>query len=79
MDEDEGLDGEAANCCCNCRFYAELIEGQNGECRRHAPVPITTRRGGRSDDYLRWQTVGDGEWCGDFEMHPHKEKMRWQD
>jgi len=46
--------------CARCRWfvYGNFPCSRNGACRRHAPVPVQT---------ARWPTVGEDDWCGDFE------------
>ncbi len=80
-DQDDGLDGDDANSCGRCRFFRETEAGTSGECRKYAPQPMRMRFGPRrspNDDYAaEWPTVAVVDWCGDFEVHPHKAGDSW--
>ena len=80
-EEDDGLDGDTSKTCARCRFFRELMIGVSGECRRLAPQPCRFRPGPHlkpEDDYKpEWPSVHVGDWCGEFEEHPHKAGDAW--
>ena len=80
-DDDDGLDSDESKTCQRCRFFREIMIDQDGECRKYAPQPLRMRppprRGQIDNNSAEWPTVGVGDWCGDFEEHPHKCRRSW--
>jgi hypothetical protein len=81
-DDDDGLDGDTSKTCERCRFFREIVLGEDGECRRFAPQPNRMRFGprrGPNDEYHpEWPTVHIGDWCGEFEENPLKVSDSWE-
>jgi hypothetical protein len=70
--ERHGLDGDIEKQCEQCRYFAPQGDGEQGECRRHAPAPHGIRHRSQMDDDTLgveswWPTVSSGDWCGEFE------------
>jgi hypothetical protein len=56
--------GEA---CSNCRFWLSHEEpgpDADGECRRYAPRPGSTK--------MSWPRTKEADWCGEYEPRRHK-------
>lgn len=62
------MNGDIQATCLTCRFFARATDDSElGECRRHAPSPITFE-----DAELRvvdalWPQVLIEEWCGEWQ------------
>lgn len=54
--------------CSNCRFWAELGDGDHGQCRRYAPHAFSAREG-RALPIAFPVTTEDG-WRGEFMPRP---------
>ncbi len=51
--------------CVNCAFYESHAE-HFGVCRKYAPHPHMPHGGMERFADIRWPTVRDKEWCGEF-------------
>lgn len=48
--------------CSNCRAFAAL----EGQCRRHAPIPVPTPGQGGILTYGVWPATNKDNWCGEW-------------
>lgn len=74
----EQFDASGGPRCEVCRFAGEGQPKQNRECRRHAPIAENIQPNFDPPHYRswkpRWPTMLATDWCGDFELAPHKVK-----
>lgn len=54
--------------CANCCYWAQLDDGDTGQCRLHAPRP----RNASSTD-TQWPITLDDDWCGQWDCEDEDE------
>ena len=60
--------------CDNCRFWLEPSNGNMGQCRRRAPLPVIA--GGPTMAAARWPATAAIHWCGEHQATPKDDPLR---
>ena len=56
------------NQCKTCRFWSPMTDyPENGDCRRHAPEPASSRNSGMFEIvFPHWPQTSNIDWCGEW-------------
>ena len=64
--------------CDNCRFWQDIdppgSDDPIGECRRHAPQPVTTAEW-KQEFRAAFPLTPDFDWCGEWQQKPEPEEL----
>jgi len=78
----EGLDGNFDLTCENCRFFQSDYKQTGGDCRRHAPNPMSFADTEESHTVdIVWPQMSKDDWCGEFQPHPinAERRKKWRE